>query len=144
MSLLCTQLLRTVLKREALTLLFFPMCRSCYVFTVPRLLEEGLLRIKPAGTMIFWVSPRKPLFAQPSLVDPQPQNSFASGLSEPLPQANPTAYRPTAGEELQLNGAFTHFHVRPKNLSLQGRPGCHWTLLAPETIGDHCQPYWYC
>lgn len=70
-----------------MTLLFFPMCELCYVFTVPRLLEEGLLRINPPGTRIFWVSQRP--FAQPSLVDPQLENSFVSGLSEPLAQAKP-------------------------------------------------------
>lgn len=67
-----------------------------YVFTGPRLLEKGLLRIKPPGTRIFWVS--QPPFAQPSPVDPQVENSFVSGVSEPLAEANPQAAAPQQGK----------------------------------------------
>jgi len=77
-------------------LIIFSPCVSCYVFTVPRLLEEGLLRIKPPGTRIFWVP--QPPFAQPSLVDPQLENPFASGFSETLAQANPQPADPQWGK----------------------------------------------
>lgn len=71
------------------------MCGLCYVFTVPQLLE-GLLRIKPPGTRIFWVL--QPPFAQPSLVDPQLESPFVSGLSEPLAQAKPQPADPQQGK----------------------------------------------
>lgn len=72
------------------------MCGLYYVFTGPRLLEEGLLRTKPPETRIFRVS--QPPFAQPSPLDPQVENSFVSVLTEPLAEANPQAAAPQQGK----------------------------------------------
>lgn len=75
------------------------MCRLYYVFTVPKLLEEGLLRIKPASTMISWVSPKKPLFAQLSLVDPQLQKTLLCLASlNHYHRQNPQPTDPQQGE----------------------------------------------
>lgn len=97
---------------------------------------------KTSWDQIFWVS--QPPFAQPSPVDPQVKNPFVSAISEPLAQAKPQPADPTIGEALQLNSTFRHFHIQPNNSSLQGRPSCCWTLLAPGTRGKHCQALWYC
>lgn len=72
------------------------MCGLYYVFTGPRLLEEGLLGIKPPETRIFGVS--QPPFAQPSPVDPHVDNSFVSGLAEPLAEANAQTAAPQQGK----------------------------------------------
>lgn len=134
LSLLCTHLFRTTLKWEALTLLFLPMCGLYYVFTGPRVLKEWLLRIKSPGTRISWVS--QPPFTQPSPVDPQVENSFVTGLSEPLAGANPQAAAPQQGKyysSTALTGIFiiwlTVFYFRAKQaaagpLCLQGPWDC--------------------
>lgn len=112
--------------RSFVLIIFFPKCGLCYMFTVPRLLEEWMLRKKNLmgpGASEMWQLP----LGQPSLGDSHLENPLMPGLSEPLALGQKiTAWRHTEWEALQLNSTFPCSPIHLKDFRDQAAVRPFW------------------